>query len=267
MGIGNGDGEEREWVCDSGADYHMSGDVTLFDFLEEIPATFHVKEMKVKVAITKWGLVRLSTDKGNGVKGVVELHEVLFLPGIKVNTFSLQRIRNKGACSFAFKGEPQPGKEIPILNEGGEKIATMRASVKARPTLVCEGVNKDEEMEGEALGGKDISMELLHKRLGHTSQRGMERLVREQLVRGLEEEMKGELGMCRGCRTEKSSEKSYPRKAQEYRAKEPLELVHTDTAGPFRSKAIGGGGIQYNLVIIDDFNRKSWTVPLRHERY
>ena len=46
---------------------------------------------------------------------------------------------------------------------------------------------KEDVMEGEVLWGKGISMELLHKRLGHTSQGEMERLVREQLVRGLEE--------------------------------------------------------------------------------
>ena len=124
-------------------------------------------------------------------------------------------------------------------------------------------LNGPEEMEGEVLGGKGISMELLHRRLGHTSQGGMERFLREQLVRGLEEGIKGDFGMCRGCKLGKSSEKSHPRKAQEYRAKEPLELVHTDIAGPFNPKAIGGGGSQYNLVIIDDFGRKSWTVPLR----
>ena len=66
MGIGDGDREEREWVCDNGADYHMSGDISLFDFLEDIPSTFHVKQIKGKVVITRWGVVRLSTDKGNG---------------------------------------------------------------------------------------------------------------------------------------------------------------------------------------------------------
>ena len=40
-------------------------------------------------------------------------------------------------------------------------------------------------------------------------------------------------------------------------------IVHTDIARPFDPKAIGGGGSQYNLVIIDDFSRKSWTIPLR----
>ena len=262
MGIGEGDGEEKEWVCDSGADYHMSGDISLFDFLDDVPSTFHVKQIKGKVAITKWGVVRLATDKGKGVKGVLELHEVLFLPGMRVNIFSLQRIRDKGACSYTFEGKPHPGKQIPILNREGEQIATMQESLKARPTLVCKGLNDGGEMEGEVLGGKGISMELLHKRLGHTSQGGMERLVREQMVRGLEEGMKGDFGMCRGCKMGKSSEISHPRKPQEFRAAEPLELIHTDIAGPFGPKAIEGGG-QYNLVIVDDYSRKSWTVALK----
>ena len=52
-------------------------------------------------------------------------------------------------------------------------------AVTRNPT--CKGLNEHEGMEGEVLGGKGISMELLHKRLGHTSQGGMERLVREHL--------------------------------------------------------------------------------------
>ena len=166
MGIGEGDGEEKEWVCGSGADYHMSGDIILFDFLDDVPSTFHVKHIKGKVAITKWGVVRMSTDKGKGVKSVLELHEVLFLPGMRVKIFSLQRIRDKGACSYTFEGKPHPGNQIPILNREGEQIATMQESLKARPTLVCKGLNDGGEMEGEVLGGNGICMELLHNSLG-----------------------------------------------------------------------------------------------------
>ena len=53
----------------------------------------------------------------------------------------------------------------------------MKETRKARPTLICERLKGGEEMEGEVLGGKGIQMELLHKRLGHTTQSGMERLV------------------------------------------------------------------------------------------
>ena len=138
MGMGDEDGEDKEWVCDTGANYHMCGDDTLFDSLETIPSTFHVKQIKGKVVVTQWGVVRLSTEKGNGRWGMLELHEVLYMPGMRVNIFSLQRIRNKGSCSYAFAGNPQPGKKIPIFNKVGEQIATILENEKARPTLVCE---------------------------------------------------------------------------------------------------------------------------------
>ena len=40
----------------------------------------------------------------------------------------------------------------------------------------------------------------------------MERLVREQMVRGLEEGVKGEFDMCRGCKMGRSSDIKHPRK-------------------------------------------------------
>ena len=75
--------------------------------------------------------------------------------------------------------------------------------------------------------------------------------------------MTGEMGMCRGCKIGRSSEKAHPRKDQQYRAKEQLELVHTDIAGPFNPNSVDKKGYQYNLVMIDDFSRKSWCIPLR----
>ena len=137
MGIGNGDGEEREWVCDSGADFHMSGDRTLFDSLEPIPSTFFVKQIMGKVDVTEWGVVRLCTDGGGGVMKELELRQVLYMPGMKVNIFSLQRIRSKGACSYTFHGVPGSGESIPILNRDGVHIATMKETKRARPTLIC----------------------------------------------------------------------------------------------------------------------------------
>lgn len=264
FGGGDGDGDDREWVCDSGANYHMSGDATLFDRLETIPPNFFVRQIKGKVAVKEWGTVRLSTDGGNGERKELKLREVLYMPGMRVNIFSLQMIRKKGSCAYSFHGDPDPGKVIPIFNRKGDQIATMQETAKARPTLICERLGDAHMVEGEVLGGKGVQMELLHRRLGHTSKSGMERLVREHMVRGLEDGVKGDFGMCRGCKMGKSSEKSHPRKDPAFRAKEPLELVHTDIAGPFKPMSIEGGK-QYNLVIIDDFSRKSWTIPLKRK--
>ena len=37
---------------------------------------------------------------------------------------------------------------------------------------------------------------------------------------------------------------------------------NTDIAGPFEPMAIEGRG-KYNLVIVDDYSRKSWCIPLK----
>ena len=163
MGKGDGDGVEREWVCDSGANYHMSGDTTLFDSLQLILSIFFVKKIMGRGAVTQWGTVRLLTDGVNG-KMKLELQVVLFMSGMKVNIFSLQRIRSKGACSFTFHGEPQPKRVIHIFNRAREQIATMKEIVRARPTLICErlkGADEDEggdEAEAKVLGGKGIQI-------------------------------------------------------------------------------------------------------------
>ena len=102
-----------------------------------------------------------------------------------------------------------------------------------------------------------MQMELLHKRLGHTSKTGMERLVRKQMVRGLEGGMQGGLEMCRGCQLGRSSEHKHPRKSLVHRESEQVALVQGILAGPFKPAAIGVGGKKYNFVIIDDYNNKS----------
>ena len=90
----------------------------------------------------------------------------------------------------------------------------------------------------------------------------IERLVRDEMVRGLEKGVKGDFGMCRGCKMGRSSEKNHPRKDPEYQAKVSPELIQNDIAGPFQPVAIEGRG-KYNLVIVDDYNTKSWCIPLK----
>ena len=87
-------------VCDSGADYHMSGDSSVFEDIKEIPSNFFVKQIKGIVVVTQWGTVKVSTNRGVGKRGGMKLREVLYMPGMRVNIFSLQRIRKLGSCIF-----------------------------------------------------------------------------------------------------------------------------------------------------------------------
>ena len=43
IGGGNGEGDEKECVCDSETDNHMTIDISMFEKLEEISLNFFVK--------------------------------------------------------------------------------------------------------------------------------------------------------------------------------------------------------------------------------
>jgi hypothetical protein len=67
---------------------------------------------------------------------------------------------------------------------------------------------------------------------------------------------------CEGCVIGKHPRSSFP-KAAEYRAKKPLELVHTDICDPIKPSSIGEN--QYFITFINDFSHKTWVYFLKEK--
>ena len=76
-------------MCDTRADSHMIGDISLLSTLEEIPSNLCVKQIKEKVPTRKWGVVHVSTYIGDEAMRDLELREVLYVLGIRADIFSL----------------------------------------------------------------------------------------------------------------------------------------------------------------------------------
>eukprot|EP00961_Rhodomonas_salina_P193512 2612322-Rhodomonas_salina.1 len=64
---------------------------------------------------------------------------------------------------------------------------------------------------------------------------------------------------CRDCMITKGTHRNRPPLSQR-RATRPLELVHMDIAGPFKTSMQGNK--VYFLVIVDDYSRKAWVYLL-----
>ena len=64
FGGGDIDGADKEWVCDTGSDYHLSGDNSMFEKLEQIPSDFYVRQIKGKVAVNPFSKSTHLNDKG-----------------------------------------------------------------------------------------------------------------------------------------------------------------------------------------------------------
>lgn len=67
---------------------------------------------------------------------------------------------------------------------------------------------------------------------------------------------------CQGCALGKNHRESFPKESK-WRAKEPLELIHSDVCGPMQTPSLSGN--IYFITFIDDYSRMCWVYFLRNK--
>jgi transposase InsO family protein len=70
-------------------------------------------------------------------------------------------------------------------------------------------------------------------------------------------------GICGPCQLGKQTRAAH-KKTSGILTSRNLELLHMDLIGPTRTASLGGK--RYILVIVDDFSRYTWAIPIR-EKY
>ena len=88
----------------------------------------------------------------------------------------------------------------------------------------------------------------------------MHHLVRKDLVICLPKLKFEKNKLCEACQKGKQVKISFQIKNIVSTSK-PLELLHIDLFGPYRTMSLGGN--YYGLVIVDDYSRFTWTLFLK----
>ena len=68
--------------------------------------------------------------------------------------------------------------------------------------------------------------------------------------------------VCEECVVSKQHRSQFP-KGKSWRAKDVLELVHSDICGPINPSS--NGGKRYLITFIDDYSRKTWVYFLQEK--
>ncbi|GJT41588.1 putative ribonuclease H-like domain-containing protein [Tanacetum coccineum] len=97
---------------------------------------------------------------------------------------------------------------------------------------------------------------LWHRRLGHINFKNLNKLVKENLVRGLPSKVFRNDHTCVACHKGKQHRASCKAKLERL-ITEPLHTLHMDLFGPTSVKSINHAS--YCLVITDDYTRFSWV--------
>ena len=102
---------------------------------------------------------------------------------------------------------------------------------------------------------------LWHFRYGHLNFGGLKTLQQKNMVSGLPQ-IAIPSQICEECVVSKQHRNQFSQ-GKSWRAKKPLELVHSDICGPINPSL--NGGKRYLITFIDDYTRKIWVYFLQEK--
>ncbi|GJR71119.1 putative ribonuclease H-like domain-containing protein [Tanacetum coccineum] len=236
-----------EGVIDSGCSRHMTRNMSYLTDFEEIDGGY--------VAFggnPKGGKI---TGRGTIKTGNLDFENVYFVRELKFNLFSVSQMCDKKnsvlfndtecivlSPNFKLTDESQVLLKVPRKNN---MYSVDLKNIVPKGGLTC-------------LFAKATSDEskLWHRRLGHINFKTMNKLVKENLVRGLPSKLFKNNQTCVACQKGKQHRASCKSKTISS-ISQPLHMLHMDLFGPTFVKSLMKK--MYCLVVTDDYSRFSWV--------
>jgi hypothetical protein len=214
-------------VYDSGCTSHISPYRKDFEnFVEIPPKPFRAANKQDFQAVGKGEMV---IDIPNGADiSQLRLTEVLYSPEVGYTLVSIGRLDDSG-FSATFGG----GKCI-VRGPDGEDLGSIPKSSRGLYKVMHEGESANSAVEG-------ITLDQLHRRMGHISPAIAKKLVSQGFVTGVKLVSAPDAEFfCKSCVYAKATRKPVPKTREGERAKKFGEEVHSDLWGPAPVETKGG---------------------------
>ena len=188
---------------------------------------------------------------------------VLFIDNLPFNILSLQKLV-EGDFILVYNEIPDKVVLKKILHHGGvEQVALLSKSKAGRLTLDCRILSstlpQPSTRQGEVFLNT-LSMDLLHRRLGHSGEAALRRLLKENMATGISP-VAGTISPCDPCRLGKLTRPPHPPVEFTHGTTYALQLVCMDLAGPVKPCSFGGAS--YFLGIMDVYTHHSWVHKIK----
>jgi len=232
---------EKDWIVDSGCSNHMTGDKEKLQNISEYKGSWVVVTMNnSKLPIAHIGNTVVSPQHGDTE---VPLKKVYHVPGMRKNLLSVAQLTSSGHYDLFGPQDVKVYRDLEIIKEPmmkGQKLESVYV-------LSAEIAYVDKTRRNEMT-------DLWHMRLGHVSYSKLDVMMKRSMLKGLPQLEVRKDKVCAGCQYGKVHQLPY--KESKFKAKEPLELVHSDVFGPVKQASISGR--KYLVTFIDDFSRYVW---------
>ena len=228
---------ETTWVIDSGATHHLTGNRSILSNIRKLhyPVTFGTANQE-QVTADAEGSVYCRSSSGV----TFAINNVNHIKNGRLNILSLSTLLQRGwEVDFRSNEMKGHGQQFSMRQIEGLWTVTIQRSTKKGPGAVL------------AITEEGKTLKEWHQSLGHMGVSGILKLAESGVVDGLV--IKGDKKSfkteeCDTCMISKSTRLSFG--DSPVRAEKPLELIHSDLAGPL---VMNKDGIQYYATVIDDY--------------
>jgi hypothetical protein len=243
------DGDQAEWVVDTGTNRHSTPYASILHNVRATTATLEFGDKTVVPAELE-GDVHLETLVGGQVK-YLKLTNVLYVPQLSKNLFANKQADRKGCQTVIFNNMCTISLNGKVLLEapGTEDLYCFRAEYLTVDDLKEEDVYRAVALMATGKQPMAETAELWHRRFGHTGIGNMVKL--SSMVDGItvsEAQFKALDKVCEPCVL--SKQHKLPFQSSSSRAEHPLDLVHMDVMGPMEVTSLQGS--RYVATFLDD---------------
>ncbi|GJV20712.1 retrovirus-related pol polyprotein from transposon TNT 1-94 [Tanacetum coccineum] len=224
---------------------HMTGEEDLFVEMEQSKGNVTFGD-ESKAPVKGKGKILIRAKDGSHQY----ISDVYNVPNLKSNILSVGQLLEKN-YDIHFKD-----RSATIRNQEGKLIAKVPMT---KNRMFILNIQHD---EAKCLKSclEDHSW-LWHMRYGHLNFGDLKFLSSKGMVKGLDQ-IDHPNQVCEGCLLGKHARSLFPKEATS-RAKEPLQLIHTDLCGPITPPSHGKN--LYFMLFIDDYSRKTWVYFLNEK--
>ena len=222
-----------EFLLDSGASHHMTGDDALLVDIHDIPHSIIVLPNGKHTFATKEGTMLLGDH--------IQLTHVLYVPDLSCTLISLARLLREKSCFALFTDkfcviQDRTSKMLIGAGEERDGVYHFRGVVSASANNV-----------------KKSTRTLWHERLGHPSTKILSSFL--STLDDFEHHSSDSSGFCEVCIQAKQTRSVFPESTN--KADACFSLIHCDVWGPYNLASTCGA--HYFLTIVDDHSRAVWT--------
>lgn len=235
-----------DWYIDSGATSHMTMNASVLVNKKTVTDKEVVCADNSKLKVNCAGDMKMLLNNGTDISKAT-FKDVTYVPNLCTNLISVSRMASNGN-KVEFENDT-----CEIYNKNRDVIGTA-SLVNGLYRLNCE-IDKTEQKSEVVLLAND-DHELWHRRLGHICDANLDKVKNSS--NGIKFGSKKD-EQCIVCVKGKQTRK--PFKDVGKRAKNLLDLMHSDLCGPF--EIASHSGARYLFTIVDDYSRKVFIFPLK----